>query len=105
MGRDLVVQRIGPDDIFGCDHGNQFGLYSQRMVRDPRWKYVWNAAAEDELYDLTADPGELHNHATDPDAQPELDRLRPRLVQWMEATEDRLLNRWTRPQLLEHRTP
>ena len=32
--------------------GNQFGLYSQRMVRNRRWKYVWNLTAEDELYNL-----------------------------------------------------
>ena len=42
-------------------HGNQFGLYSTRMVRDRRTKYVWNASAEDELYDLELDPGEENN--------------------------------------------
>jgi arylsulfatase A-like enzyme len=30
-------------DILSMYHGNQFGLYSARMVRDRRWKYVWNA--------------------------------------------------------------
>ncbi len=46
---------------FGCYFGNQFGMYSQRMVRDRYWKYIWNPTAEDELYDLRTDPGELHN--------------------------------------------
>jgi arylsulfatase A-like enzyme len=73
------------------------------MVRDARWKYVWNAADVDELYDLQADPGELHNLAADPQAGEELRRLRHRLVDWMAETGDRLLNGWTRTQLLEGR--
>jgi arylsulfatase A-like enzyme len=92
------------DNIFSVYHGNQFGLYSQRMVRDRRWKYVWNATAEDELYDLSADPGEVDNRATDPLCAIELDRLRQRLVAWMEATHDPLLNGWTRAQILEGRS-
>ena len=83
--------------------GNQFGLYSQRMVRETRWKYVWNATAVDELYDLEADPGELHNLAGDPGYGSELRRLRHRLVHWMQETGDRLLNGWTKTQLLEGR--
>jgi arylsulfatase A-like enzyme len=75
------------------------GLYSQRMVRDRRWKYVWNATAEDELYDLAHDPGEIINLATYPQAQAELGRLRGRMIMWMEQTQDRLLNIWTRRQL------
>jgi arylsulfatase A-like enzyme len=88
-------------DIFSMYHGNQFGLYSQRMVRDYRWKYIWNATAEDELYDLQSDPGELHNLAVNPNYKDELTRLRVRLVAWMEEIHDSLLNQWTRMQLLE----
>lgn len=91
----------GRSDIFSMYHGNQFGLYSQRMVRDRRWKYVWNATAQDELYDLQTDPGEITNLAPQPSARDELRRLRGRTVAWMEATRDRLLNQWTRAQLLE----
>jgi arylsulfatase A-like enzyme len=90
-------------DIFAMYHGNQFGLYSQRMVRDRQWKYVWNATAEDELYHLEQDPGELRNLATDRSHLEELRRLRRRLVAWMEATGDPLLNGWNRTQLLEDR--
>ena len=82
-------------------HGNQFGLYSTRMVRDRRYKMVWNASAEDELYDLELDPGELRNLATDPVYRDELARLRHRLVAWMEEIGDPLLNGWTRRQLWE----
>jgi arylsulfatase A-like enzyme len=90
----------GRQDILSMYHGNQFGLYSQRSVRDRRWKYVWNATAEDELYDLDAD-SEVRNLATDPAFSGELARLRRRLVEWMEETRDPLLNAWTRAQLLE----
>ena len=89
------------EDIFAAYHGNQFGLYSQRMVRDARFKYVWNATAEDELYDLEDDPGELVNRATDAAYATVLSEKRARLVEWMEETEDPLLNGWTRRQLLE----
>ncbi len=89
-------------DIFTSYYGNQFGLYSQRMVRDRRWKYVWNATAEDELYDLASDPGEITNLATHAAAAPELARLRLRLLAWMEQTQDRLLNLWTRRQLTDN---
>ncbi len=77
-------------------HGNQFGLYSERMVRDRRWKYVWNPTALDELYDLDTDPGELTNLATSSEHRGELARLRGRLVAWMEQIGDPLLNNWTR---------
>ncbi len=105
-GRSLLPLLSGDDgngreDIFSTYHGNQFGLYSQRMVRDRRWKYVWNATAEDELYDLASDPGELTNRATDPTCASELERLRARVVAWMEDTNDPLLNTWTRTQLIE----
>jgi arylsulfatase A-like enzyme len=93
----------GRSDIFCVYAGNQFGLYSQRMLRDVRWKYVWNATAVDELYDLQTDPGELHNLAADPGYADELRRLRHRLVAWMQETGDRLLNGWTRTQLIEGR--
>lgn len=104
QGRSLVPLLDGADDsradIFTTYHGNQFGLYGQRMVRDRRWKYVWNATAEDELYDLGSDPAELRNLAIDARYADELRRLRRRLVAWMEETGDRLLNEWTRAQLL-----
>jgi arylsulfatase A-like enzyme len=74
------------------------------MVRDARWKYVWNATDVDELYHLQADPGELRNLARDPGVQDELRRLRHRLVEWMSETGDLLLNGWTKTQLLEGRT-
>jgi arylsulfatase A-like enzyme len=92
-----------PEPIFATYHGNQFGLYSQRMVRTPRWKYVWNATAEDELYDLAADPGEITNLAAKPSHATPLADLRRTLAAWMAATKDPLLNQWTKRQLLDDR--
>ncbi|MCB0060988.1 MAG: sulfatase-like hydrolase/transferase, partial [Caldilineaceae bacterium] len=93
------------DDIFATYFGNQFGLYSQRMVRNERWKYVWNATAEDELYDTVNDPGELQNLAADPHWQRQRAQLRNRVAQWMEATNDPLLNQWTERILRGFHTP
>ena len=89
-------------DMMAMYQGNQFGLYSQRMMRDSRWKYIWNATAEDELYDLEHDPGELRNLAAAAEYAGELARLRRRLVEWMEEIKDPLLNTWNRAQLLEN---
>ena len=94
----------GRDCIFAMYHGSQFGLYSQRMVRDARWKYVWNATAEDELYDLARDPGEIVNLAASSECRDELRRLRRRLVEWMEPGRDPLCNGWLKPQLLQDRS-
>lgn len=108
QGESLVPALRGGDtgreDIYATYHGNQFGLYTQRMVRNTRYKYVWNATAPDELYDLQDDPGELENLARRDDHAAELDRLRDRLVDWMERVDDPVLNMWTRPMLAENRT-
>lgn len=52
-------------EVVSTYNGQQFGLYTQRMIRDSRWKYIWNTTDVDELYDLQADPGELVNRIHD----------------------------------------
>jgi arylsulfatase A-like enzyme len=97
----LASSALTREDIITVDHGPaQFGLYSQRMLRERRWKYIWNLTGEDELYDLEHDPGELHNLARDPTARPELDRLRLRLLQWLRQIADPLTS-WAGPVQLE----
>ncbi len=88
-------------DIMSMYHGNQFGLFSQQMIRDRRWKYVWNPTALDELYDLDTDPFEMTNRTGELASAGELARLRERLIDWMDDTNDPLLNDWTRTQLRE----
>lgn len=87
-------------DIFSTYHGNQMGLYSQRMVANETWKYIWNATAEDELYHTAEDSGELVNRVTDPACHSILEAMRARLITWLEESKDPLLNRWTRRSIL-----
>jgi arylsulfatase A-like enzyme len=103
-GMSLLSGDTGREDILTMYHGNQFGLYSQRMVRNAQWKYVWNATAEDELYDLVTDVGEIQNLAQDKDRFDVLVYLRKRLLAWMEEINDPLLNNWNRDQLLDNRS-
>ena len=89
------------NDIFCCYNGNQFGQYSQRMVRNNKWKYVWNATSIDELYDLENDKFELNNLAQNLNYKKILAEMRLRLWEWMKQTDDRLQNFWIENQLLK----
>jgi len=51
--------------VFAEFHGQRFG-YTQRIVWFGTYKYVFNGFANDQLYDLTADPDECTNLANDP---------------------------------------
>ena len=78
-------------------HYTQFNgvelYYSQRSVQTDHYKYVYNGFDFDELYDLQADPHELHNLAADP----QYDAIKRQLVgkMWqfaMREKDDRLFN-------------
>lgn len=87
-----------PDSVFAQFHGDEWGLYSQRLVRDGRFKLVYNGQDQDELYHLARDPYELVNRAEDPAYRAERRRMELLLLDWMERTADPLL-RWARLQL------
>jgi hypothetical protein len=55
----------------------------------------------DELYDLEADPGEIVNRIDDPAMAQTLRRLRRRLVEWMQETDDPLWMGWLEVELLD----
>jgi len=65
-GRSLlpILRGETPDDwpteIVAEFHGHHFP-YSQRMIRDDRYKYVFNPESVNEFYDMLEDPSELHN--------------------------------------------
>lgn len=99
-GRSLVPLlddpgRVDPsrDAVFGEYHGEEWGLFSQRMVRTRDAKYVYSPHGTDELYDLATDPYERTNLVEDPLAQDVAVRLRRRLLRWMIETGDPLA-RW-----------
>ncbi len=62
--------------------------FTQRTIRAGDLKYGWNAAGEDELYDLGRDPHETVNVLRQPDYLDDAMRLRERLLEWMEETAD-----------------
>jgi choline-sulfatase len=92
-GRSLVGELRGrsddarPHEAVAELHGQRFS-YTQRVVWDDRFKYVFNAFDYDELYDLRDDPAELVNLAGRPDARPVLERLAARMWEIARETED-----------------
>ena len=76
-------------------HGDEFGLYSQRMVRTEGYKFVYNAPDVNEFYDLHEDPHELRNLVSHPEYEKVRREHEQRLLGWMERTDDPIA-RWTK---------
>ena len=91
----------GRDQVISSGNGQQFGLYCQRMLREKRYKYIWNLTDIDELYDLEQDPWELDNRISDPALAPLLADMRRRLYESLSRDGDPLAGIWTARQLLE----
>jgi arylsulfatase A-like enzyme len=87
-GGDLPTDAEWADSTFAQYHGDEFGLYTQRMVRTAQYKYVYNGPDIDELYDLEADPAELRNLIDHPAYESVRQEMRERLVDWMYETAD-----------------
>ncbi|TBL79434.1 sulfatase-like hydrolase/transferase [Paenibacillus thalictri] len=97
-GRQPEVWR---NEAVATYNGQQFGLYTQRMIRTLEWKYIWNTADTDELYNMQEDPGELHNLIRDPACREIIADLRSRLYDVLVAEGDSLVqNEWMRRQLM-----
>ncbi len=100
-GRSIVPLLAGrkPDDwpaeAFSEFHGYESTLYSMRMLRNRRWKYIYNPAAEDELYDVVSDPGELHNLAGKLAYKHVLRRMKADLLRWLRGTRDGIVDEGT----------
>lgn len=90
----------GRDHAISTYNGQQFGLYNQRMIRNKRYKYIWNLTDVDEFYDLEADPYELHNAIYDPEYKDIIAEMRKQLYADLEKCEDRIIKNGTHNQLL-----
>jgi arylsulfatase A-like enzyme len=104
-GRSLVPLLDDPaidhrDFVISEYNGQQFGLYTQRMIRDSRYTYVWNPTSIDELYDHDADPAELKNVAGDAAYAEVLQYLKDQLYHEFSASGDMMVqNAWSAYQL------
>jgi len=90
-------------------NGQQFGLYSQRMIRTNNWKYIWNCTDIDEIYNLDDDPWELRNligeSKHDRKISAVLKDLRLLLYEELVKDEDDLVmnNEWVKNQLVRQK--
>ncbi|MEN6363399.1 MAG: sulfatase-like hydrolase/transferase [Bacteroidales bacterium] len=67
-------------------NGRWFGL---RAIRTPEYKYCFNPAGVDELYDLKNDPHEMINRINDVEYKAILSDLRTRLLSHLKQTDDK----------------
>jgi len=86
---------------FSNYNGQQFGLYTERMIRDNNMKYIWNLTDIDELYDLRNDPWEMKNLIADPKYKDSLKYFRRELYKDLATRHDPIINWVGKPQLLE----
>jgi arylsulfatase A-like enzyme len=95
-GRSLLPMVRGetvtdwPEVVVTEGSGHNNAVISQRMIRDKRYKYVFNAGDTEELYDLENDPHELTNLAVNPQSRELLKTMRAKLLAWMEEKGDSL---------------
>lgn len=91
------------DAVMVTYNGQQFGLFSQRMLRMGNIKYTWNLTDTDELYDLASDPYELTNLIHEPAYADILRNMRHRLLAELQTEDDCMVNGWTVQQLRDGR--
>jgi arylsulfatase A-like enzyme len=99
-GRSLMPLLTGSastdwrSEITATYNGQQFGLYTQRMIRTEDWKYVWNPTDVDELRNVVRHPA----------YGDQLRMLRKRLYEILLQDGDGMVKTvWMRDQLLEGR--
>ena len=91
---DPLLKGEVPDDwpasTYAQYHGDEFGLYSQRMVRTDQYKFIYNGPDRNELYDLDADPHELQNLVDHPEYVDVRQEMAQQLTDWMDRVDDSL---------------
>lgn len=89
------------DFSVSTSNGQQFGLYTNRCIREERFKYIWNLTDIDEFYDLQNDPGELHNLIDEPGFEEIKKNLKEKLFKALTDRNDPFANGWLKKQLCE----
>lgn len=79
---EIVTQGMGAFDV----------ITTQRMFRQGKYKYVFNGAGEDQLFDMEADKYEMNNLIDHPDYQDILLGLKNDFADWMSAHGDQVRN-------------
>ena len=91
-------------EVVSTYNGQQFGLYTQRMIRNDKFKYIWNLTDVDELYDMENDIGELNNLIYHHEYKLIIADLRKKLYEILLEEGDGLVqNNWLKSSLLKSR--
>lgn len=91
-------------EITASSNGQQFGFFNQRMIRDQRYKYIWNLTDVDEFYDLLHDPGEKQNLIYAPEHKERVASMRRKLLATLREQKDLLVRSgWLDRQLAENK--
>ncbi len=81
---------------FQTGYSEYFGgrmLLTQRVLWEGNWKFIFNGFDFDELYNLEADPYEMHNLAADADHQSRVQKMMSQMWKiWEETGDASLLN-------------
>ncbi len=88
--------------VMSSYNGQQFGLYTSRMLKCGNLKYIWNLTDIDELYDFSSDPGELTNLIYEPSYAEDISLLRKMLLNELQKASDPTINQWTILQLKDN---
>lgn len=99
QGRDLLAGNMNDPDhptIFAMHRpiGDWMNVTDWRMVQEAGYKYAWHNGMAEELFDLRADPAEIHNLAEDAEWHQKLLEMRATLGAFLEETCDPLLANW-----------
>lgn len=73
---------------YEIDHDGFGGFQLIRAIVEGPYKLAVNLLTTDELYDLDADPAEMHNLIDDPAMRTVRSRLHDRILRWMNDTRD-----------------
>ncbi len=80
--------------VFSIYAGNPVPGDTRRCVVDGNWKYVWSPPDGEELYDLAADPLEMHNLINEPQHRTAARRLRALSEDWAEQHGDAVFRQY-----------